>query len=62
MAWTTRIHNGGSLTVNGVRMTFDRCIAVTLHDEAASITITKPDGRVIGWDRGVEPHQEEGAA
>ena len=60
MAWTTRISTGGSLTVNGVKMTFDRCTAVTLHDEVASITITKPDGRVLGWDRGApQPMNEE---
>lgn len=61
MAWTTSINRGGSLTVNGVKMTFDRCTAVTIHDEATSITITKPNGQVIGWDRGVEttPQQQE---
>lgn len=59
MAWTMSINRGGSLTVNGVRMTFDRCTAVTLHNEANSITITKPNGQMIGWDRGVEPNPQQ---
>ncbi len=61
MAWTTKIPTGGAITINGTKLSFDRCTTVYIED-SADITVHKPDGRSIDFSaKPRDQHQTTGA-